>query len=191
MGLITWQSFQVRPPLTEECASSSQLSPGGNKKKEEEEVAEGIGGGVFSAGTFLAALQRSQITGHRSGDVLRCRHGGGMWTCPRWWGRGGIPLRAGRLKLLLLVLPFLLALKLLVVGPRLPRATRLGEPEGAIAFSVISIEPGRNSHQWESSFRRPGLQEEEEVENGERREGARAYVDENELLSLQVNGLER
>lgn len=113
-----------------------------------------------------------------------------MWTCP---GRGGLPLRAGRLKLLLLVPPFLLALKLLVVGPRSPRATRLAEPEGAIAFSVISIEPGRNSHQWESSFRRPGLQEEEEeeVENGERREGARAYVDENELLSLQVNGLAR
>lgn len=115
-----------------------------------------------------------------------------MWTCPRWWCRGGTPLRVGMLTLLLLVPPFLLALQLLVVGPRLPRATRLREPEGAIAFSVISIEPGRNSHQWESSFRRPGLEEEEvEVEDGERREGIRAYVDENELLSLQVNGTAR
>lgn len=192
MGLITWQSSAIRPPLTEECASSSQLSPGGKKKKKE--VGEGIGGGVFSTGTFLTTLQKSQITGNRSGYVPRCRHRGGMWICPRWWGRGGIPLRAGMLTLLLLVPPFLLALQFLDVGPRLPRATRLGveEREGAIAFSVISIEPERNSRQWESSFRRPGLEEEGvEVEDGERREGARAYVDENEMLSLQVNGIAR
>lgn len=49
----------VKPPLTEECASSSKLSPGGRrKKKEEEEVGEGREGGLFSAGTFLTALQQ-------------------------------------------------------------------------------------------------------------------------------------
>lgn len=112
-----------------------------------------------------------------------------MRTCARWWGRGGLPLRSGML--LLLVPPFLLALQLLVIGPLLPRATRLGveQQEGPIAFSVISIEPERNSRQWGSKFRRPGLEEEVEVEDGERREGARAYEDENEMLSRQVNGI--
>lgn len=48
----------VKPPSTEECASSSQLSPGGRRKKKEEEVRMGRGGGLFSAGTFLTALQQ-------------------------------------------------------------------------------------------------------------------------------------
>nr|XP_029132786.1 methyltransferase-like protein 24 [Labrus bergylta] len=117
-----------------------------------------------------------------------------MRTCARWWGRGGLPLR-WRI-LLLTVPPFLLALQLLVVGPRLPRAARLGveEQEGAVAFSVISIEPVRDSRQRGSpSARPPGLEEEEEeeeeeveVDDGERKEGARAYEDENEMLSRQV-----
>uniref|UniRef100_UPI0037E967A0 probable methyltransferase-like protein 24 n=1 Tax=Semicossyphus pulcher TaxID=241346 RepID=UPI0037E967A0 len=115
-----------------------------------------------------------------------------MRTCARWWGHGGLPLRSGIL--LLLIPPFLLGLQLLVVGPRLPRAARLGvgEREGAVAFSVISIEPERNSRHRGSPSRLPGLEGEEEgeqeveVEDGERREGARAYEDENEMLSRQV-----
>lgn len=55
--------------------------------------------------------------------------------------------------------------------------------EGAVAFSVISIEPERSTRQCGSSIRRPGMEEEEEA----RREGARAYEDENEMLSRQVN----
>ncbi|XP_051246157.1 probable methyltransferase-like protein 24 isoform X2 [Dicentrarchus labrax] len=80
-----------------------------------------------------------------------------MRTCARWWGRGGSPLRSSGI-LLLLVPPFLLALQLLVVGPLLPRASRVGE--GAVAFSVISIEPERNSRQRGSPSRRPGLEQE-------------------------------
>ncbi|XP_035536698.1 methyltransferase-like protein 24 [Morone saxatilis] len=109
-----------------------------------------------------------------------------MRTCARWWGRGGSPLRSSGI-LLLLVPPFLLALQLLVVGPLLPRASRVGE-EGAVAFSVISIEPERNSRQRGSPSRRPGLEqeEEEEVDYGERREGARVYEDENEMHARQM-----
>ncbi|XP_044028501.1 methyltransferase-like protein 24 isoform X2 [Siniperca chuatsi] len=82
--------------------------------------------------------------------------------------------------------------KLLVVGARLPRAARVGveEQEGAVAFSVISIEPERNSRQRESPSRSPGLEQEEEeeveVEDGERREGAQAFEDENEMHSRQM-----
>lgn len=43
-------TVSIRPPLTEECASSSATFPGDNEK---EEVAEESGGGEFSAGTFL------------------------------------------------------------------------------------------------------------------------------------------
>lgn len=101
-----------------------------------------------------------------------------MRTCARWWGRGGLPL-------LMLVPPLLLGLQLLVVGPRLRGATRLeGEDRaGAVAFSVISIEPEKNWRPWGASFRRPGPAE----EDGGRREVARAYEDENEMLSQQVN----
>ncbi|XP_028452385.1 methyltransferase-like protein 24 isoform X2 [Perca flavescens] len=109
-----------------------------------------------------------------------------MRACALRWGRGGLPLRSGIL--LLLIPPFLLALQLLVVGPRLPRVARAGVEEQEIAFSVISIEPERNSRQQESPSRRPGLKEEEEeieVEDGERREGVRAYEDENEMHSRQ------
>ncbi|XP_076610625.1 putative methyltransferase-like protein 24 [Chaetodon auriga] len=111
-----------------------------------------------------------------------------MRTCVRWWGRGGPLARSG--VLLLLIPPFLLALQLLVVGPWLPRATRVGveEQEGAVAFSVISIEPEKNSRQRGSPSRGPGLEEEEEVEveDGGRREGARAFEDENEMHSRQM-----
>ncbi|XP_039978582.1 methyltransferase-like protein 24 [Xiphias gladius] len=112
-----------------------------------------------------------------------------MRTCARWWGRGTLPLRSGIL--LLLIPPFLLALQLLVVGTRLPRAARAGarEQAGAVAFSVISIEPESNSRRGGTpSRRRPGPEEEEEVEveDGERREGTRTYEDENEIHWRQV-----
>ncbi|TMS18183.1 Methyltransferase-like protein 24 [Larimichthys crocea] len=103
--------------------------------------------------------RKTCFTSHRSGDAPRCRHGGGMRTCVRWWwSRGGLPLRSGIL--LLLVPPVLLALQLLVVGPRLPLATKVGvgveEQEGEVAFSVISIEPDRNSRQRGSPSRLKG-----------------------------------
>ncbi|KAF3707506.1 Methyltransferase-like protein 24 [Channa argus] len=138
--------------MTEECASSSQLSPGG---KEE----EGKGGGEFSAGTFLTAPQKEA---------------GYQGTAPK-------------------MLPSSATVELFVVGPRLPRAATVGvEQQGAVAFSVISIEPERNLRQRGSPSWRPGLEgeeeEEEEVEvkDGERKEGARVYEDENEMPSLQV-----
>lgn len=127
-----------------------------------------------------------------------------MRTCARCWGRwGSVPLRSG--VLLLLIPPLLLALQLLVVGPRLPRAARavglgLGveeeeEEEGAVAFSVISIEPERSSRRWGTpSRRRSRLQvkeEEVEVEDGERREETRAYEDENEIHWRQVSCVAR
>ncbi|KAF7649443.1 hypothetical protein LDENG_00141430 [Lucifuga dentata] len=107
--------------------------------------------------------------------------------------RGRLLLRAGLL--LLLIPPFLLALQLLVVGKRLPRAHRAAgfrgeEQEGAVALSVISIEPERSlRHRGAPSTRSPDLKEEgeeEEVEDVERRDGARAYEDENEMSSRQV-----
>ncbi|XP_068431071.1 probable methyltransferase-like protein 24 isoform X2 [Clinocottus analis] len=113
-----------------------------------------------------------------------------MRSCARRWGRGrlslpGIPL--------LLIPPFLLALQLLVVGPRLPPTARAGV-EQEVVFSVISIEPDRNSRQRGSPSRGPGLEEEEkeeeqqvEVEDGERGKLARAYEDENEMHSRQLD----
>ncbi|KAM9340105.1 putative methyltransferase-like protein 24 [Symphorus nematophorus] len=108
-----------------------------------------------------------------------------MRTCAQLCGRGGVPLRSATL--LLLVPPFLLALQLLVVGPQLPRTSRLGveEQEGAVAFSVISIEPERNSRQRGSPSRLEGEEEVEVEDDGERREGA-AYEDENEMHSRQM-----
>ncbi|XP_026156568.1 methyltransferase-like protein 24 [Mastacembelus armatus] len=107
-----------------------------------------------------------------------------MRTCARWWGRGG--LRSGII--LLLIPPVLLALQLLVAGPLLPRAARAGaeEKEGAVAFSVISIEPERNSRQLGPTTRGPGLEKEEEVNDGERKEEAGVYEDENEMHLRQV-----
>ncbi|KAM7373115.1 hypothetical protein PAMP_007995 [Pampus punctatissimus] len=115
-----------------------------------------------------------------------------MRICMRWCGRGGLSIRSGLL--LLLIPPFLLALQLLVVGPRLPRAARVGveEQDGAVSFSVISIEPERSSRQRGALSRRPDLAEEKEeetgveVEDGKRMEGARVYEDENEMNSLLV-----
>ncbi|XP_075872152.1 putative methyltransferase-like protein 24 [Nelusetta ayraudi] len=114
----------------------------------------------------------------------RCRGGGAAG------GAGGLPSRSGAalppplllpLLLLLLVPLLLLALQLVVVGPRLPRVTRPGEDEqegGAVAFSVISIEPARSSVQRGASYRgarveEPGAKEE-------------VYEDENEMLSRQT-----
>ncbi|XP_047460190.1 probable methyltransferase-like protein 24 [Mugil cephalus] len=112
-----------------------------------------------------------------------------MRTCARWWGRGGLSLRAGIP--LLLIPPLILALQLLVVGTRLPGAARawVGEEErdGVVAFSVISIEPERNWRQFGSQRRRPGVEEEKrEEDDGGRRVGARAYEDENEMHLRQV-----
>ncbi|XP_056255998.1 probable methyltransferase-like protein 24 isoform X1 [Seriola aureovittata] len=114
-----------------------------------------------------------------------------MRTCARWWGRGSPPLRLGIL--LILIPPVLLALQLLVVaGPRFPRTARGGVEgqgqgqEGAVAFSVISIEPERNSLRVGTRSRRPGPEEEVEVEDGGRREGTRAFEDENEMHWHQV-----
>lgn len=102
-----------------------------------------------------------------------------MRTCARWWRRDGLPLRS----LVLLVPLFLFTLQLLVVGPRLPQHSRQGleGQEGPIAFSVISIEPGRNIRQWEPTSRRPVIEAvgEDAV--------PRAYEDENEMLSRKVN----
>ncbi|KAM4538629.1 putative methyltransferase-like protein 24 [Odontesthes bonariensis] len=94
---------------------------------------------------------------------------------------------------LLLIPPVLLALQLLVVGSRLPGAARLWvgaeERDGAVAFSVISIEPERSSIQREAQSHRTGVEreeEEEEEEDGEMRVGARAYEDENERHERQA-----
>ncbi|XP_077937797.1 putative methyltransferase-like protein 24 isoform X1 [Gasterosteus aculeatus] len=126
-----------------------------------------------------------------------------MRGCARRCGRGSsVPLPG----ILLLVPPFLLALQLLGVGPRSPRATRAQEEqeveEQAVAFSVISIEPERSPRQRGFPPRRPGLEEEEEEreeeeeeeeeggegekEDGERRKLARTYEDENEMHSRQM-----
>uniref|UniRef100_A0A3Q1GKX4 Methyltransferase-like protein 24 n=1 Tax=Acanthochromis polyacanthus TaxID=80966 RepID=A0A3Q1GKX4_9TELE len=115
-----------------------------------------------------------------------------MRTSARWWGRGGLSVRSRIL--LLLIPPLLLALQLLVVGTRLPEAARVWvggqEPDGTVAFSVISIEPERRTRRGGSQSRRPGPEREEEeeeveVDDGERREGGRAYEDENEMQSRQ------
>lgn len=102
-----------------------------------------------------------------------------------WWPRGGGAAGATLLPqlllpLLLVVLLLLLALQLVVVGPRLPRVTRPGEGEqegGAVAFSVISIEPARSAVQRGASYR--GARVEEPG-------GKEVYEDENEMLSRQV-----
>ncbi|XP_072227079.1 probable methyltransferase-like protein 24 [Leuresthes tenuis] len=98
--------------------------------------------------------------------------------------RSGIPL--------LLIPPVLLVLQLLVLGSRLPGAERLWvgaeEQDGAVAFSVISIEPERSSIQGEAQSRRTGVEEEEEEEeeDGGMREGAPGYEDENEMHERQA-----
>lgn len=116
-----------------------------------------------------------------------------MRTCLRCWGRGGLPglpLRSGLP--LLVIPPLLLALQLFVVGPRLPRAGRAGveDQAGAVAFSVMSIEPKRSSRE-RGAPSWPQVPEEEaaESEDGERRDGGRAYEDENEVHSPQVSNI--
>ncbi|KAG7501364.1 hypothetical protein JOB18_047491 [Solea senegalensis] len=104
----------------------------------------------------------------------------------RTWGRvyQQLPLRSGILLLLLLIPPLLVALQLLVVGPRLPRAASLGSDEqggAAVAFSVLNIEPEKSSRRWGTPFLRPRLEEEEEEDGEGIREGTRAYEDENEI----------
>lgn len=123
---------------------------------------------------------KSQVSvGFRRCRLHRSRHGGGMRTCVRWRRCDGLPLRS----LVLLVPPFLLTLQLLVVGPRLPQTSWLSSEgqEGAIAFSVISIEPEKNIRKWNPMSRRPVA---EAVEGDA---VARAYEDENEMLSRKVN----
>ncbi|XP_074469371.1 putative methyltransferase-like protein 24 [Sebastes fasciatus] len=106
-----------------------------------------------------------------------------MRTCARW---RGAPLRSRAL--LLLIPPVLLALQLILVGPRLPGGVSRAEEEEEheeVAFSVISIEPERNQRR--SPNRLPGgLQEVEEQEEEDDGQLARAYEDENEMHSRQV-----
>ncbi|XP_037330073.2 probable methyltransferase-like protein 24 [Pungitius pungitius] len=112
-----------------------------------------------------------------------------MRSCARRCGRGSVPLPG----ILLLIPPFLLALQLLGVGPRSPRATG-AQGEQEVAFSVINIEPERSPRQRGFPSRRPGLEEEEEeevgeegeAEDGERRKLARTYEDENEMHARQI-----
>uniref|UniRef100_A0A8C7Z0Z9 Methyltransferase domain-containing protein n=1 Tax=Oryzias sinensis TaxID=183150 RepID=A0A8C7Z0Z9_9TELE len=96
------------------------------------------------------------------------------------WGHGGSPLRPRIL--LLSIPPFLLALQLLIIGSRLPRAARARsrpqDQDGAVAFSVLSIEPER-------SERRRGTAVREEVRE-DLRDAGRVYVDENELHERQI-----
>ncbi|KAM9384115.1 putative methyltransferase-like protein 24 [Pholidichthys leucotaenia] len=104
-----------------------------------------------------------------------------MWTCVRWWrGRGGLSLRS--CVLLLVIPPLLMVLQLLFVG--LPGAARVWmgseEPDGGVAFSIISIEPERHSRQRRIQTRSPGAEEEEEKEE------TGVYEDENETDSRQV-----
>lgn len=102
-----------------------------------------------------------------------------------WRSSRQLSLRSGALLLLLLLgPPLLVALQLIVIGPRLPRTAALGtgEREGAVAFSVISIEPERSSQRWGPASVGPRLQEEEEMEKGGgRREQIGAYEDEKEI----------
>ncbi|XP_020562959.1 methyltransferase-like protein 24 isoform X1 [Oryzias latipes] len=96
------------------------------------------------------------------------------------WGLGGSPLRPRIL--LLSIPPFLLALQLLIIGSRLPRAARARsrpqDQDGAVAFSVLSIEPER-------SERRRGTAVREEVRE-DLRDAGRVYVDENEMHERQI-----
>lgn len=103
-----------------------------------------------------------------------------MRTCARWRRRDALPLRSLLLLVLVLVL---LTLQLLVIGTRLPHTSRPGSEgrEGAIAFSVINIDPGRNVRRWKPTSRRPL------IEAVEGHAVARAYEDENEMLSRKVN----
>lgn len=143
-------------------------------------VKEEKGGGVFSAGLSFVPSNKSQVSVEfRRCRLHRPRHGGGMRTCARWRRRDALPLRS----LVLLVPPFILTLQLLVVGPRLPQTSRLSSEgqEGAIAFSVISIEPEKNIRKWNPMSRRPVT---EAVEGDA---VTRAYEDENEMLSRKVN----
>lgn len=77
----------VKPPLAAECASSSQLSPGGRRKKKEE-VGEGRGGGLFSAGTFLAASKKFN---HRA-PHRRCSPASPRWRYADLCARSPPPL---------------------------------------------------------------------------------------------------
>lgn len=145
-------------------------------------VREERGGGLFPA--TLPSPESSKTRVSLAFGAGRRRHGGGMRTCARWRRRDGLPLRP----LVLLVPPVLLTLQLLVVGLRLPQGSGRGleGQEGSVAFSVISIEPERSARRREPPSRRPAagaVGEEEEEEEAL----ARAYEDENEMLSRKVN----
>lgn len=161
------------------CFVITEFSPG--VERNTQGVREERGGGLFSAGLSSVPSNKSPV----SAGFRRCRrhrwpYGAGMRTSARWWWRrDALPLRS----LVLLVPPFLLTLQLLVIGPRLPRTSRPGSEgrEGAIAFSVINIDPGRNVRHWKPTSRRPLI----EAVVGHA--VARAYEDENEMLSRKVN----
>ncbi|XP_015227761.1 PREDICTED: methyltransferase-like protein 24 isoform X2 [Cyprinodon variegatus] len=98
----------------------------------------------------------------------------------------GLSPRSGAgLLLLLLILPVLLTVQLLVL-------VRLWveERDGAVALTVISIEPDRSStgQAWRAQFRRPGLEEEKEMQDGDpRRNVVRGFEDENEMEELNCS----
>ncbi|TWW65177.1 probable methyltransferase-like protein 24 [Takifugu flavidus] len=159
------------------CFVITEFSPG--VERNTQGVREERGGGLFSAGLSSVPSNKSSVSaGFRRCRRHGCPHGGGMRTCARWWRRDALPLRS----LVLLVPPFLLTLQLLVIGPRLPRTSRPGSEgrEGAIAFSVINIDPGRNVRHWKPTSRRPL------IEAVEGHAVARAYEDENEMLSRKT-----
>ncbi|XP_047239612.1 probable methyltransferase-like protein 24 isoform X2 [Girardinichthys multiradiatus] len=85
---------------------------------------------------------------------------------------------------LLLIPPVLLVLQLLVVA-----RLWVEERDGAVAFTIISIEPERSStgQAGGAPSRRSGWEEEEEVRDGElMRDVEQAYEDENEMQERQL-----
>ncbi|XP_038144634.1 methyltransferase-like protein 24 isoform X2 [Cyprinodon tularosa] len=140
---------------------------------------EGGDGGGPSWDFPLCPGEKRQKVGLQE-NVLRLIHGGGMREL------AGLSPRSGAgLLLLLLILPVLLTVQLLVL-------VRLWveERDGAVALTVISIEPDRSStgQAWRAQFRGPGLEEEKEMQDGDpRRNVARGFEDENEMEELNCS----
>lgn len=134
---------------------------------------EGGDGGGPSWDFPLCPGEKRQKVGLQE-NVLRLIHGGGMREL------AGLSPRSGAgLLLLLLILPVLLTVQLLVLA-----RLWVEERDGAVALTVISIEPDRSStgQAWRAQFRGPGLEEEKEMQDGDpRRDVARGFEDENEM----------
>lgn len=142
--------------------------------KEKEEVCSQLG--LSSLPSREDEVQPERPEARRCSSVLALRSEA-MWS--RQVDRAG----------LLLIPPLLLALQLLVVGPRLPSAHRraTGEQDEAV-FTVISIEPETRSRQSGELARRAGVQQagREGVHWGDERGSEGLYEDENEMNSRQV-----